>query len=94
MMIRRGTSHSFLTLWLASSFTILFVLTSSNTSSREEALERNKTLVLTMNDELWNKGKLDKMDEFFSTDMVRHFLLGGSELRGIDSLKEHEKKTP
>ncbi len=45
-----------------------------------------------MNDEVWNKGNLDIMDELYSPDFVRHFLPDGSELRGIDSLRERVRK--
>ncbi len=91
-MIRKVTSQGFLIIFLTFSFTISLVITSCNTSTRESVLERNKRLVLNMDDELWNKGNLDRMNEFISPDFVRHFLPGGSELRGIDSLRAHVKK--
>jgi len=92
MMIRKVTLHGFLTIFLTFSFIDLLVITGCNTSTHEDVLERNKSLILTMNDELWNKGNLNKMNEFFSPDIVRYFLPDGSEVRGIDSLREHEKK--
>lgn len=42
-----------------------------------------------MNNEIWNKGELDRLPEFYSPDFVRHFLPNGSEMNGIDSLREH-----
>ena len=73
-------------------FLTLLTITGCSTSTRENDLERNKSLVRQMNDVVWNKGDLDRMDEFFSTDFVRYFLPDGSELRGIDSLREHERQ--
>jgi len=60
-------------------------------SNSESIAERNKQLVLQMNDVIWNKGDLDKLAEFFSPDIVRHFLPDGSELKGIDRLLEDER---
>ena len=91
-MIRKVTSHSFLILLLTFFFVASFVITSCNTSTGESILEGNKRLVLNMNAELWNKGNLDRVHEFFSPDFVLHFLPDGSELRGIDSLQIHEKE--
>lgn len=92
MMITKVTSKRLLTIsfifFLASSLEF----TSCNTSMRDSALERNKQIVLAMNKELWNKGNLDKMNEFFSPDIVRHFLPDGSEVIGINSFREQEEK--
>ncbi len=91
-MNKNVTSYKFINIFLALFLVSLLVITSCNTFTRESVLERNKRLVLNMNDELWNKGNLDRMNEFISADFVRHFLPGGSEVRGIDSLKEQLKK--
>jgi predicted ester cyclase len=72
-------------------FLTSIVNTGCNTSKGENVLERNKNLVRQMNDVVWNKGDLDRMDEFFSPHFVRHFLPGDSELKGVDSLREHER---
>ena len=72
-------------------FLTLLTITGCSTSTRENDLERNKSLVRQMNDVVWNKGDLDRMDEFFSLHFVRHFFPGDSEVRGIDSLREHER---
>ena len=91
-MIKKIASIEFRILLPVFLFISSFIIEGCNQSNQESILERNKQLVLTMNDELWNKGNLDKMNNFFSSDFVLHFLPGGSEVRGIDSLKEHEKK--
>lgn len=66
--------------------------------NRQKVAERNKRLVLRMNDVIWNKGDVDRFGEFVSPDCVRHFLPDGSELRGIDSLleevREHREAFP
>jgi len=72
-------------------FLTLIVNTGCNTSKGENVLERNKNLVRQMNDVVWNEGDLDRIDEYFSPHFVRHFLPGDSELKGIDSLREHER---
>jgi len=72
-------------------FLTSIVNTGCNTSKDENVLERNKNLVRQMNDLVWNKGDLDRIDEFFSPHFVRHFLPGDSELKGVDSLREHER---
>ena len=91
-MIAKATSYGFLIMALALIFAASIVITGCSTTARESVLERNKRLVRQMNDEVWNKGNLDRMDEFFSPDFVRHFLPDGSELRGVDSLREHVRK--
>jgi steroid delta-isomerase-like uncharacterized protein len=64
----------------------------------ETKLERNKELVRNVGEEVWNKGNLEKMDEFYSADIVRHFLPNGSEIKGLDELRdrvrEHRKAFP
>lgn len=91
-MIGKATSYGFVIIVLAFLFAASLVITGCSTTSRESVLERNKRLVRRMNDEVWNKGNLDRMDELYSPDFVRHFLPDGSELRGIDSLREHVRK--
>ena len=51
--------------------------------------ERNKALVHRMNEEVWNKGNLEVLDELFSQDFVRHFLPDGSVTRGLDQFRDH-----
>jgi steroid delta-isomerase-like uncharacterized protein len=67
-------------------------------SNQEATLERNKALVRRMNEEIWNKGNLEMMDEMFSADIVRHFLPDGSETKGLDELRDrvrnHRKAFP
>jgi len=66
--------------------------------TRETRLERNKELVRRVNEEVWNQGNLERIDELFSTDIVRHFLPGGSETKGLDKLRDrirnHRKAFP
>ena len=61
-------------------------------------MERNKELVRRVNEEVWNKGNLEIMDELFTTDIVRHFLPNGSETKGLDILRDrirnHRKAFP
>ena len=51
-------------------------------------MERNKEVVRRVNEEVWNKGNLEIMDELFTTDIVRHFLPNGSETKGLDILRD------
>lgn len=68
------------------------LVTGCRTTTSESVLERNKRLVLHMNDQLWNKGNLDIIDELYAPDFVRHFLPNGSESRGIDNLRDHVRR--
>ncbi len=52
-------------------------------------MERNKDLVRRDNEEVWNKGNLEIMDELYSADFVLHFLPDGSESRGLDKQRDH-----
>jgi len=67
-------------------------------STQETTLERNKALVRRINDEVWNKGNLEMMDELYSADVIRHFLPDGSKLIGRDELRDrirnHRKAFP
>ena len=59
-------------------------------STQEASLEtRNKELVRRNNQEIWNKGNLEIMDELYSADFVLHFLPDGSESRGLDKQRDH-----
>jgi steroid delta-isomerase-like uncharacterized protein len=57
--------------------------------SQESHLERNKELIRRMNEEVWNKGNIEIIDELYSPNFVWHFLPTGSETIGLDSLREH-----
>jgi hypothetical protein len=91
-MIGKSTSYGFVIVTLALLFEASLVITGCGTATSESILERNKGLVRHMNDEVWNKGNLDILDELYSPDFVRHFLPDGSELSGIDSLREHVRR--
>jgi len=60
--------------------------------------ERNKELVRRVGEEVWNQGNLEMIDEFYSADIVRHFLPDGSEIQGLDILRDrirdHRKAFP
>ncbi len=58
-------------------------------STQETTLKRNKELVRRANEEVWNKGNLEIMDELFSTEFVQHFLPDGSDTKGLDELRDH-----
>lgn len=69
---------------------IVSLVVSGCASTQEITLEeRNKELVHRMNEEVWNKGNLEILDELFSQDFVRHFLPNGSETRGLDQFRDH-----
>ena len=58
-------------------------------TTKETKMERNKDLVRRDNEEVWNKGNLEIMDELYSADFVRHFLPNGSETKGLEELRDH-----
>ena len=88
-MIRKVTSFRFQTIFLTITIISSLVITSCNTSTRESVLESNKRLIREMDDEVWNKGNVEIIDEIFSPNFVWHFLPADSETRGLDSLREH-----
>jgi len=65
-------------------------LTITGCESNQEATleERNKELIHRYNEEIWNKGNLEKMDELCSADFVRHFVPDSSIIKGLDELRE------
>lgn len=88
-MTKEVTSYGLFNMFLALFFTASLGITGCSTSTRENALERNKKLVRSMNREIWNKGNLEIIDELYSPDFVWHFLPTGTETTGLDSLREH-----
>ena len=70
----------------------ILTIVGCSTTNPNYSLERNKELVRQVNDEVWNKGNPDEIDELFSTGFIRHFLPDGSELRGLENFREHVKK--
>lgn len=68
---------------------IALLIIAGCTSGRESYLERNKELIRRMDEEVWNKGNLEIMDELYTSNFVWHFLPLGSETIGLDSLQEH-----
>ncbi len=67
-------------------FAVSLIITGCE-STQETTLEHNKEIVRRINEEVWNKGNLELMDELYSADVVRHFLPDGSETRGLDKLR-------
>jgi len=67
-------------------------------SEQKAVAEENKVVVRRTFDEIWGKGNLDVVDELFSTDVVRHFPPNGSEMKGLDELRDrihnHRKAFP
>jgi|GEM_PF-872782 len=60
-------------------------------ASDKNPLEVNKELVRQMDEEVWNKGNLEILDELYSPNFVWHFLPSGNETIGLDSLRKHVK---
>jgi steroid delta-isomerase-like uncharacterized protein len=69
-------------------FVALFIITGC-TSNLDSNLKHNKELVRRMNEEVWNKGNLDIINELYAPNFVWHFLPTGSKTIGLDSLREH-----
>lgn len=51
-------------------------------------LDRNKQLALLANDEIWNRGHFDNLEEMFAEDFVEHFLPLGTRTEGLEALRE------
>jgi steroid delta-isomerase-like uncharacterized protein len=90
-MTRRVSSYRLKMIFPALLFAASFVVSGCSTTTQESVLARNKRLVLQMDDVIFNQGNLDEMDRFFSSDVVRHFLPDGSDVEGIESLREQER---
>jgi len=79
---------------------VISLITAGCESTEETTLEeRNKELIHRMNDEVWNKGNLEIMDELYSANIVRHFLPNDSETKkGLvkfrESVRSHRKAFP
>ena len=68
-------------------FVAAFIITGCE-STQETTLVQNKQLVRRVNEEVWNKGNLEIINELYSDDFVRHFLPDGSEIQGLDKLRD------
>jgi steroid delta-isomerase-like uncharacterized protein len=51
-------------------------------------VDRNKKLALLANEEIWNRGNFNKIDELFSEGFVEHFLPSGTRTEGLHALKK------
>ena len=67
-------------------------ITGCETTNSESMLERNKQLVRQMNADVWNEADVDAIDGYYRADFVLHFLPDGSEVRGIEGLREHVRE--
>ncbi len=83
------TSSRITSLALALILMATAAISGCDTRDSDQALERNKELVRSMNAEVWNKANVDAIDELFAPDFVLHFLPDGSETRGIAGLQQH-----
>jgi hypothetical protein len=80
-MIGKAISCRFVTMVFAPLISASLVTTGCNTTTPETSLERNKTLVRHMNDQVWNKGNLDMIGELYAPDfdlVVLHFVSTGT----------------
>ncbi len=50
-------------------------------------VNRNKELALSANEEIWNRGNFDILEEMFSEDFVEHFLPFGTRTEGLEALR-------
>ena len=73
---------------------VLIAVTLLSCTSNQDlsATDKNKELVLTMNREIWNEGNLAVIGDLYSVNFIQHFLPEDSEIRGIESLREHVKE--
>ena len=55
----------------------------------EKILEQNKDLVRQFYEECWNKGKLDRLDQYIAKDCRFHDPVFPTLTSGIDNLKNH-----
>lgn len=50
--------------------------------------DRNKELALSANEEIWNRGNFDNLEEMFADDFVEHFLPFGTRTEGLEALRK------
>lgn len=91
-MIGRALSWRLVSLSVASLIAVSSVITSCSRPTSDSALDSKKGLVRYTNDQVWNQANLAVIDELFAPAFVRHFLPDGSEVRGIDSFREHVRR--
>lgn len=73
-------------------FLIVAIFLACTSNQNNSIIEQNKELILKMNQEVWNKGNLEIIEELYSADFVHHFLPDSSEFRGIDTLRERIRR--
>jgi steroid delta-isomerase-like uncharacterized protein len=86
------TSNRVLSIALALLAVVPVAITGCDTSNHDSELERNKQLVRRMNADVWNKADVDAIDRYYGAGFVLHFLPDGSEVRGIEGLREHVRE--
>ncbi len=87
-----GTSSQVLPKAIALLVVASVAITGCVTTNPDSRLERNKELVRQMNAEVWNKANVDAIDGYYGPGFVLHFLPDGSEVRGIEGLREHVRE--
>lgn len=73
---------------LAGFLIVASVMITGCVSTQETTLERNKDLIRRLHEEVWSKGNVNKLDEFYSEEIVWHLLPLGVELKGLDQLED------
>ena len=90
-MIDRASNRALPTALALLSVT-LAAITGCDTANPDSMLERNKQLVRQMNADVWNEADVDAIDGYYTADFVLHFLPDGSDVRGIEGLREHVRE--
>lgn len=52
------------------------------------SIEENKAIIRRQIEEMWNKGKLELVDEFFTSDFVGHDPFSSEEIQGPEGFKQ------
>jgi steroid delta-isomerase-like uncharacterized protein len=51
-------------------------------------MHNNKELALKVNEEVWNRGNFECLEEMFATDFVQHFLPFGTKIIGLEEFRK------
>jgi steroid delta-isomerase-like uncharacterized protein len=55
-------------------------------------MHNNKELALKVNEEVWNRGNFECLEEMFATDFVQHFLPFGTHTTGLEEFRRRSMK--
>jgi steroid delta-isomerase-like uncharacterized protein len=55
-------------------------------------MHSNKELALKANEEVWNRGNFESLEEMFATDFVQHFLPFGTHTTGLEEFRRRSIK--